>query len=113
MTATISVKDRNVWGDTPICILDITLDSSYPAGGYPMAETDIPGRIRAGVGTMRFVEPNETTAQGYVAQYDYTNKKLRVFRNAAGLGALVEVAGGVDLHLVTFRCLIVGDNPME
>lgn len=47
----------------------VTLDNSYPAGGYPL---DLSARVPNLAGV--FVEPRD----GYLMEYDYANKKIKV-----------------------------------
>lgn len=73
MALTVTQKGRdNVIGTRKMIVLDITFDSSYPTGGEALDLTDYVGTIESVT-----IEHKD----GYIFQYDRTNKKVKVFNN--------------------------------
>lgn len=82
-------------------VVDVTLDASYPTGGYPLAPSDF------GFSTSIEVVLTQA-ASGYEYEYNYATSKLVAYRQNATTGALVEVAAAVNLSAVTVRCTAFG-----
>lgn len=99
MALTGTVTDRNIGGRWRRHAVDVTFDSSYPAGG----ET-----YTAGLFGLARIEHLEIASGdgGYVVQDDATNSKLQVYEAGADGGALDESTG--DLSAVTVRVIAVG-----
>jgi len=72
MALTLTVKDRTVFGNKRIVIVDVDFDSSYPSGGETLNASDL------GLSSIDFVSP-PSSKDGYLFDYDYTNSKLKVF----------------------------------
>ena len=71
MALSVTQKGRdNVIGTRKMIVLDITFDNSYPTGGEALDLTNY-------VGTIESVTIEQK--DGYVFQYDRTNKKVKVF----------------------------------
>jgi len=105
MAATTQIVRRGASGDERI--VDVTLDSSYPAGGYPLASKDL-GFGQSG--RIDFVDSGGgSKTGGWEAAWDYTNNKLQVFDSSGAANvAMHEVAGGTSLTGVVVRLLVRG-----
>jgi hypothetical protein len=106
MAAAATVVDRGAFGDLFSRIVDVTLDGSYPAGGYPLAAKDF------GFGTngvVFFVDGAYSKTGGWQVAWDYTNNKLQVF-DASGAANAVghEVIATTVLTGVVVRLLCLG-----
>lgn len=87
-----------VVGDRLQLCTDITLDASYPTGGYVLSPAI------SGFTSVDFVDPQLNPITGAVLfLFNYATQKLQVFTN---VGA--EVAATTDLHTVTGRVQILG-----
>lgn len=99
---TITKKKEGTAGDLRYVVADVTLDSSYDAGGELITAAMLgrPG------GTIQILMA--TTGGGYLPEYDYTNSKLIVRRgdnpNAAAAPA-IEVTAAVNLSAIVVRVL--------
>lgn len=84
----------------------VLLDSSYPTGGEALTAANL------GLTTLLVVVPS--CPAGYVAEYDYANSKLLMYRQkdpAAAGGAdipLPEVGNTISLATVTVRIFAIG-----
>jgi hypothetical protein len=88
-------------------IVDVTLDGSYPAGGYPLT----PAQLGLGAsGQVFMVDPctvSKTT--GWLVGWDYTNAKLQVFDGSgAANAAMNQVAAATVLTGVVVRLFVMG-----
>jgi hypothetical protein len=107
MAATTTVVKRGAAGDLFFRVVDVLLDGSYPAGGYPIAPKDL------GFGTngqIVLVNGDYSKTGGWgPASWDYTNNKLQVF-DASGVASAVnhEVAPATVLTGVSVRLLVWG-----
>lgn len=86
MAATASVVARGAAGDLFFRVVDVTLDGSYPAGGYPLAAKDLGFGTN---GTIVFIDADVSKTGLWTVAWDYTNGKLQVIdgsgaANAAG-----------------------------
>jgi hypothetical protein len=107
MAAAATVVDRGAFGDLFSRIVDVTLDSSYPAGGYPLASKDL-GFGQNGV--VFFVDGSGySKTGGWAAGWDYTNGKLQIFdASGAANAAGHEVIATTVLTGVVVRLLCLG-----
>lgn len=72
-----TAADPAVQGNTRVVIKDITLDTSYPTGGYSLTAADLGlTRVLFAVATVKAVSGTTDITQ---VQYDLTNSKLQVF----------------------------------
>ena len=89
--------DEDVWGKFRIKIWDITLDTSYPTGGYGASLGFSAQPL--GVGLILGVSPIAWDADGplFLLGYDRVNLKLKAFRSAAGtvIGNVTVKGGGI------------------
>jgi hypothetical protein len=97
---------EDVFGRKRVKAMEVTLDASYPAGGYLIAPGDVGMKFVYGIAVI-----GGNTASG---AYTYTfvaaagkgniggNMALRVFSGGT------EVANATDLHTVTLRILPIG-----
>lgn len=87
-----------------MAFVDATFDTSYAAGGEvfdpELVLTQFP------VGLEYHIEA--PPSGGYLFEYDYVNKKLKVLVEGDAAGPLVEVAGTTDLHTLTAKLRIQG-----
>lgn len=97
ITKTLVPDSSDVWGKTRVEAYDITLDTSYPTGGYSLPASalgwsQINGAVKLG---------GNSTAGGYEVHYDTVNAKLMVFRSAgftpAGTNGTSAVSGNVTV----------------
>lgn len=93
---------QEVVGDRVQACVDITLDSSYPTGGYTLAP--LCGTAASSIPTPDFVDAQLLPISGAVLfLYNFATQKLQVFTNAG-----VEVAGAVNLSTVVGRVQVLG-----
>jgi hypothetical protein len=106
MAATVQVIDRGAAGDLFTRIVDITLDASYPVGGYPVT----PGQAGFGTnGSILFADLGYSKTGGWELAWDYTNGKLQVFDSSGAAGsAAVQLTGGQVLTGVVARVMFWG-----
>jgi hypothetical protein len=106
MAASAAIVDRGAAGDLFTRIVDITLDGSYPAGGYPLTAQQL------GLGTngvILFVDGTGSKTGGWIVAWDYTNGKLQVFDGSGAANvAMHEVAAATVLTGVVARLLVWG-----
>jgi len=106
MAASAVVARRGASGDERY--VDVTLDSSYPAGGYPLTSKDLGF---GGSGRIDLVDAATSKTGGWEVGWDYTNSKLQVFdSSAAANAAMHEVAGGTSLAGVVVRLFVKGSG---
>jgi len=106
-----SPQSEDVWGRLRVRVATLTFDSSYDAGGESFVPSD--------VGLASFLAvvplPDSNALGGNVVLYDYTARKLRVYRQrdpAAAGGAdipLTEVTAAVNLSTLVVRVLAIGN----
>ena len=98
MAATVAIKTSGVAGNRRTVVADVTCDSSYPTGGYASAAADL-GFTGGTVDVMDLA----ASSGGYVAGYDYTNGKIKLFRQTAATSALVEVPNTTNVATEVIR----------
>lgn len=104
MAATLAVVKRFQarQGQPRRALFDVTLDASYPAGGYAITATQF------GFKGIWMVNPNPVVA-GYAFQWDVTNGKLKAYWTGAAVSAvLAEVTATTNLSTVVVRVEAVG-----
>jgi hypothetical protein len=97
----VNLDSRNhVIGNRREICVDVTLDNSYPTGGYTLATSTL------GVdGVTDYVFAQATTT-GHLPVYNYATKKLMVFSGGT------EIANATDLSAVVLRLIAQGKgNP--
>lgn len=98
----VNLANRNhVVGSRRQVIVDVTLDSSYPTGGYALTPATL------GVdGATDFIQAVATTT-GHTFSYDYVNSKLLAFSGGT------QVSNATDLSAVVIRLIAQGKgNPV-
>lgn len=107
MAASAATIKRGAAGDMFFRIVDVTLDNSYPAGGYALA----PAALGLGASGTVFMVDAATVSKtgGWLCGWDYTNSKLQVFdgSGAASL-AMHEIGAGTSLAGVVVRLFVMG-----
>lgn len=99
MSMTIKKGKDTVFGDCRVAFADITLDNSYPTGGYDLKPTDLG---QSDVYT--FQSLSATGSGGYVLSFNYSTGKLQAYvAPTSGGGALVQVTPATNLSTVTAR----------
>ena len=96
---------RNAEGRYWSTIVDITLDSSYPTGGYSIQPKDV------GMGLTIFgmeVIGGNATANGRKAHWDTANGKLMLAQDAGAAGAMAEVPNATNVSTLTYRVKVSG-----
>jgi len=106
MAATPTIVDRGAAGDLFFRVVDVLLDGSYPANGYPLT----PAQLGFGANGVIFGVFGTSDKTGlWAAGWDYTNSKLRVWDGSAAANlAMHEVAAATVLTGVTVRLLVFG-----
>lgn len=96
-----TVKTRVSVPNFKVGVADITLDSSYPTGGYALSPSAF--------GFSSWIESAMTQAVGgFEFEFDFVNQKLKVYRVNTTGAALGEVPAATDLHTVTVRITAFG-----
>jgi hypothetical protein len=97
----VTVPDsEDVFGKQRVVSQDITLDTSYPTGGYSIAPASLGWSEIKGV----TIIGGNATAGGYKAHWDTTNKKLMVF-TAGGFTPEGEFTGTAAAQVFTGEAL--------
>lgn len=77
----------------------ITLDNSYPTGGYALAgilkDTD------TGAESVEWIRQLKVELPGYEGRWDRQNQKLLLYQQSAATGALTQVPNATDLSALT------------
>lgn len=95
MAVTVSILGRDKTAQRKVVHGTVAMDNSYVTDGEPCAMKVL------GLGQIDYIEfSNEN---GYRAQYDYTNEKIKMYASAA-----TEVTNTTDLSAVTLRYRAVG-----
>ena len=89
--------------DTHRQVYDITLDALYAAGGYAVTNAQ----------WNTLVDPSAVycefgSANGLVANWDTTNKKIKIFKSAGSAAALTEVTSADITTAVVVRAIVFG-----
>jgi hypothetical protein len=89
-------------------VVDVLMDGSYPAGGYPLS----PQQLGLGLnGQVFLVLGDMSKTGGWDIAYDYTNAKLQVFDGSgAASSAAHETAAATVLTGVTARLMVFGQG---
>lgn len=103
-----SIKRRGSAGDLAFRVVDITLDTDYPAGGWPLSAQSLGFGSN---GTVFFVLTPGVRG-GFHYEYDHVNRKLIARDSSGGVGAVTpEAATGLDaLNNLVLRVLAFGDG---
>lgn len=80
--------------------VDVTLDSSYPTGGYTISSANL------GFSKVRAVFVMSHTG-GYV--YEWTGSALKAYRDGGVAGALTEVPNTTNLSGTIVHLFVLGD----
>jgi hypothetical protein len=93
MAASVVLDSKTVMGNQRVRVFSLTLDNSYPTGGYAIStdQLDLPN------GIVRYLN---ASVPGYSANWNYSTGKLQLFRQTAATSALIEVANAVDVSAV-------------
>ena len=82
--------------------ITVTGDASYPTGGYAVTAAN------CGVDEIYAVIP-AGGFDGYVAEFDYTNSKLKFYWTGAGLsGVFAQVTNATNLSAVSGDIIVFG-----
>lgn len=106
MAASAVVVDRGAAGDLFFRVVDVTLDGSYPALGYPIT----PAQLGFGANGViwQVLVTNDKTGL-WDCGWDYTNGKLRVYDGSGAANvAMHEVIATTVLTGVVVRLLALG-----
>lgn len=117
-------RSEDVWGRQKVRTVEVTFDSSYDAGGESLTAASV------GLAEILFVDasPDANALPGHIVAYNYSTKKLQVFRvgththtentaaaytqnattAANSAAALAEVTAATDLSTLKVRVLVVG-----
>lgn len=106
MAATPVIVDRGAAGDLFFRVVDVTLDGSYPAGGYALT----PQQLGFGLnGTIYAVLGAFSKTAGWLVGWDFTNGKLQVFDGSGATSvAMHEAAAATVLTTVVARLVVMG-----
>jgi hypothetical protein len=85
-------------------VVDVTADTSYPTGGYPLDLTALDMK--------RIISVEPVTQVGYVIEWNPTTSKLLFYKNGATptSNPLAEVTAGASLTGITVRVLVIGEH---
>jgi hypothetical protein len=85
-------------------VVDITLDTDYPAGGWPIAATDV-GLTR----NIKGIWPGQVA--GFLLAWDKANSKLLAYCTGAGNAQILAEAAAGENGLAGLICtaLVIGD----
>ena len=75
MTISVTSNEYSVFGNKAIALADVAFDSSYPTGGESFDPETLFGLHDVSLALFE-------SQQGYSFQYDYTNKKIKIFAPA-------------------------------
>lgn len=98
MAATVT---KIVSGPPQFGLVDVTLDNSYPTGGYPITAAQLGFNRILGVIVM-------SHPSGYTFEYDAANNKLKAYRVNTTAAALSEVPNATSLTGINVHLLVVG-----
>jgi hypothetical protein len=106
LAASVTIVDRGAAGDLAFRIVDVTLDNSYPTGGYALT----PQLLGLGSnGTIYAVLGDMSKTGGWDVGWDYTNSKLQVFDGSGSASAAAhEIAAATNVSTVVARLLVFG-----
>ena len=86
-------------------VVPITLDSSYPTGGYAVTGTS----LGLPCGLIDTIDCNTSPDSGYDVRYNYTTGNIQAFATGASSGAaLAEVTNATNLSTVTATAVVHG-----
>ena len=102
-----TVRGSTLGTNKRVKVCTITLDNSYPTGGYAITAAAV------GLSSIDYVltdvgARNTAGTFAYPVSWDYTNGKLQAFRQTAATNGLAEVANGVDLSTFSARVAFIG-----
>lgn len=100
MAATVAVTDNGPMNNLRWRTVNVTLDASYPTGGYPISAAQL------GFNKTRAVFVTSHSG-GYV--YEWAAGNLKAYRQTAATGALVEVPNTTSLTGITVQLFVIGD----
>lgn len=96
MAKTITGMDLDKLGRRRVVYVRITLDSSYPTGGYPLTPSEL--------GLQRFDHLSiEAEGVGSWGEYNFTTGKIVMFASNG-----TEVTAATNLSAVKLRCKVDG-----
>ena len=93
ISKTVVPDSEDIWGKHRVKVFDITLDSSYPTGGYSLTATDLHW---SQLDSVEVISGNSASG-GYVFNWDTVNKKLMAFYGAAGATPAGTISGNVTV----------------
>ncbi len=110
ITITAVTGASGVAGNKRTRVYDVTLDNSYPTGGYSITPAQV------GLKKIEFVDAgggakNSAGTSLVPVRFDYTNSKLQAYRYdgaSAGKAFLEEVSNAVDLSAFSVRLTFIG-----
>lgn len=105
MALTIAKVTRadHVEGNKRVRIRDITLDSSYPTGGYTVNPSDVGLRVRIDTADCEMALQSAGGATCRTVSYNYSTGKLQVYTTGSA-----EAAAASDQSAYTVRARFVG-----
>ncbi len=83
MAATVNVLETLVLGNRYGKIVEVTADTSYPAGGYPIGIESFGFAVSV---DLVIPGPASDGTKLYIAEWDYTNRKLKFYYPQGGGG---------------------------
>jgi hypothetical protein len=101
-----SVLDRSANGDLFFQVIDITLDNSYPSGGWPVTAQSLGFGVGGDIYGVIILNQNAT---GRHLDWDQVNKKI-MCRDASGAAnaATPEITTATQMNTVVLRVLALG-----
>lgn len=99
MAITAKIENKDEVGNDFHLFGTITLDNSYPTGGYSLAgilkETD------TGAEGVEWIRSIKIELPGYEGRFDRPNQKYVLYQQSAATGALTQVPNATDLSALT------------
>jgi hypothetical protein len=104
MAVVATVRKRGTTGDLQQRIVDLTLDNSYPTGGWPVTARQLGLGQNGAVWFVALPEAN-----GYSFEWDYVLSQLKAFQNSAGTAPQAQLANlSAALNGVVIRAVFWG-----
>lgn len=95
MAASVLQVKRSKFMNMYAVVGDVTLDASYPTGGYVLTPESF------GLTTFDFVLPSSN--KGYIAEFDHATNKMLIHT-----GATTQVTAATNLATVKVRVMAMG-----
>lgn len=103
MALTFGAQKRYNIGGRWQAITSLTLDASYPTGGYAVTGQ----QLGLPAGLVDYVDLGSASNGGYQLSYNYATGKIQAFQGAAAAPS-TEVPNATNLSAVTPTAMVIG-----